>query len=217
MKRRSKTAIVLAAILAALLMLGVVLPILSAPALAAWYDSLGPGMPSWNDLDPKLSNWRYRENIVDADLVADDEQYHGRPIIYDIGMELAKDGNIKLVSDVRWRFQLSYSWQAWSDKGTEVIADDGWVNIDEATEPTFRPADFMQNGPQMVRLQLAHASGGADFSIPIIITLTDGVGESEAFTGDMAALVKSIRERGYIGGAHATEDGIEIIEYEALV
>ena len=216
MKRRSKTAIVLAAVLAALLILGVVLPILSAPARAAWFDSLGPGMPSWNDLDPKLSNWRYRENIVDADLVADDVQYHGRPIIYDIAMELAADGNIKLVSDVRWRFSLGYSWQAWSDKGTALIGDDGWVNIKEATESTFRPADFMQNGPQMVRLQLAHGSGGADFSIPIIITLTDGVGKSEAFTGDMAALIKSVGERGYLAGAHATEDGIEIVEFKGL-
>ncbi len=216
MKRRSKTAIVLAAVLAALLVLGAVLPILSAPARAAWYDSLGPGMPSWNELDPKLSNWRYRENVIDEALVADDVQYHGRPIIYEIAMEIAADGHIKLVSDVRWRFQLDYSWQSWSDKGTQAIGDDGWVNINEATEPTFRPADYMQNGPQMVRLQLAHGSGGADFSIPIIIDITDGAGESEAFTGDMKALVESAKGRGYVGGGYATADGIEIVEFKDL-
>ena len=216
MKPRSKTAIVLAAILAALLILGVALPILSAPARAAWFDSLGPGMPSWNDLDPKLSNWRYRENITDENMTADDAQYHGRPIIYEIGMVLAGDGNVKLVSDVRWRYSLSYAWQAWSDKGTETIGDDGWVNINEATEATFRPADFMQNGLHMVRLQLAHGSGGADFSIPIIINIADGAGESEAFTGGMAALVKSIGERGIASGGYVSENGIEYVEFEGL-
>ena len=216
MKHRSKTAVILAVILAALLILGVLVPILSAPAYAAWYDSLGPGMPSWNDFDPVLNNWRYRENIVDEMWVPDDTMYQGPPIIYDIGVTPAKDGNIKLVSDVRWRYELSYSWQAWSDRGTKAIGDDGWVNIKEATEETFRPADFLQNGPQMVRLQLAHASGGADVSIPIIIMLTDGVGESEAFTGDMAALISSAREFGIVAGAYITQSGVEFVEFEGL-
>ncbi len=90
------------------------------------------------------------------------------------------------------------------------------MNIKEATEATFRPADFMQNGPQMVRLQLAHASGGTDFSIPIIINITDGAGESEAFSGDMAALLASIGERGIVAGGYATDSGIEIIEFDTL-
>ncbi len=216
MKRRSKAAVVLAAILAALLILGVALPLLSAPASAAWFDSLGPGMPSWNDLDPKLSNWRYRENVIDEKLVGDDAQYHGRPVVKDIGMEIAEDGNIKLLPDVQWRFKLVYAWQAWSDKGTAAPEDDGWVNINEADEATFRPADYLQNGPQMIRLHLAHGSGGADASKPIIITITDGAGEAEAFTGDMAALVKSAKMRGYTAGGYAAESGIEYIEFKAL-
>ncbi len=218
MNRRSKTAVVLAAILAALLVLGVLLPILSAPAQAAWYDSLGPGMPDWSDLlDKKQYNNRYHENIYDPEAYADSFQLQGPPIIYDIGAELSNDGNIKLVTDVRYRRELTYVWQAWSDKGTELTGDDGWVIVDEATEKTFRPADFLQNGPQMVRLQLAHSSGGADSSVPIIITLTDGVGKNECFTGDMSALIASARERGYTAGGHAAESGVAYIEFDTLL
>ncbi len=219
MKRRSKTAVILAAILAALLVLGVLLPILSAPAYAAWYDTF-PGTPSWSDIDdylngrPKYNN-RYAENLYDPDASADSSQYHGGPIINAIGMELSKDGNIKLVPDVRYRKKLTYVWQAWHDMGTASPGDDRWTNVDEATEPTFRPADFMQNGPQMVRLLLAHASGGADVSVPIIIMITDGAGSNDGFSGDIDALIASALERGYDAGGYASESGMEFVKFVA--
>jgi hypothetical protein len=215
MRHRSKAAIVLAVILTALLLLGVVAPILASSAQAAWYDAWGPGYPDMSMKEPLYQN-RYYENEYDADLAADMGSNHGMPVIYDIGMELSKDGNIKLVPGVRYRKELTYCWQAFSDKGTEQTGDDAWVNVGEANESTFRPADFMQNGPQMVRLLLAHRSYGTAVSVPIILTLTDGVGENEGFTGDMSALVEAARARGYTVGGHATEEGMEHIAFDTL-
>lgn len=210
MNMKSKKGVFLAALLAVLLLLGILLPLLASTtnAIYTWEEYEAMGLPPPKPYVAPPKNSTYFENTYSEEDATDMNHLQGGPVINSIDMSVSSDGNIKLTANVRYRYKLFYCWQAWSDEGTDYIGDDRWINIGEATEASFRPADFLQNGSQMVRLTLSHSGGGSVVSTPVIITIGDGAGDNAGFTGPMNKLFESARASGYYFAAFATNDGI---------